>query len=462
MKRIFLLLAAALSLASTGTAATRPHFGGTLRVEMRGAINSFDITDDPNAARALLRDLVISNVCECLVTLNANGDPQRSLAASWRSERDGRSWYFTLQDGVPLHNGNELTPQMVITALAAQNPDWRARANGNELLIQSDTPVPDILYQLAEPHNSICLTGDNGRWIGSGPFQISDGDLRAGQQIELRAFDDAWQGRPFLDRVRIQMGRSFTDQAADLQTERADVVESDATQPRLAGTGSVSFAEPLELIALAFTPNHPAGADARLREALARSLDRNSIYSVLLHKQGQPSAGLLPQWISGYDHLFNGAQDLASARQLRAQIGSTLPLSLAFDANDDLAKLVAERVSLNAQAAGITLQPRPETPSFRGFNADVRLVRLRLESPEGGAALTRIGSILNLAKLQRAQTATTAETLYAVEGDALKDYSLIPIAHIPEAYSRTPIVHDWTMTRWGDIRLADLWIEAAK
>src|SRR5689334_20380554 len=102
MKRIFLLLAAALSLAPCALAATRPHFGGTLRVEMRGAISSFDITDDSNAARALLRDFVLSNVCERLVTLDANGDPQPSLANSWRSERDGRSWYFILQDGVPL------------------------------------------------------------------------------------------------------------------------------------------------------------------------------------------------------------------------------------------------------------------------------------------------------------------------------------------------------------------------
>lgn len=458
MKHTFLLLVAALSLAQGIWAATRPRFGGTLRVETRGAISSFDITDDPNAARALLRDLILSNVCDRLVTLNANGDPLPSLATSWRSERDGRSWYFMLRD-VPLQSGTTLTAQMVVTALSAQNPDWHAHANGNELVIQSDIPLPNILYQLAESHNSVCLVGTNGEWIGSGPFQI--GDFQPGQQIELRAFDDAWQGRPFLDRVRIQMGRSFADQAADLQTERADLVETDPTQPRT-GPGVPSFTEPLGLVALAFTPNRPTTADPGAREALARSLDRNSIYSVLLHRQGQPSAALLPAWISGYDHLFKGVQDLSLARQLRNPLGSLMPLTLAFDASDDLARLIAERVSLNAQAAGITLQPRPETPSFRGFNADVRLVRLRLESPEAGAALTRIGSILNLATLQKAQTAATAELMYAVESDALKDYSVIPIAHIPEAYNRAPVVHDWSMTRWGEVKLADLWIEATK
>jgi len=460
MKRTLSLLAAALSLAPFTWAATRPRFGGTLRVETRGAISSFDITEDSNAARAFVRDLILSNVCDRLITLNADGDPQPSLAASWRSERDGRSWYFVLQDGVRLQNGNALSPQAIVTALTAQNPDWQARATGNELLIQSDNPVPNILYQLAEPHNSICLAGNNGQWIGSGPFQI--GDFQAGQQLELRAFDDAWQGRPFLDRVHIQMGRSFTDQAADLQTQRADVVENDLTQPRPAGSGIVGFTEPVELIALAFTPNHQASADPGVREGLARALDRSSIYSVLLHRQGQPSAALLPAWISGYDHLFRGVQDLTLARQLRNPLGSLMPLSLAFDAGDDLARLVAERLSLNAQAAGITLQPRPETPSFRGFNADVRLVRLRLESPNAGAALTRIGNTLNLAALQKAQTAATADATYAVESDALKDFSTIPIAHLPEAFSHAPTVHDWSITRWGEIKLADLWIEAGK
>ena len=76
--------------------------------------------------------------------------------------------------------------------------------------------------------------------------------------------------------------------------------------------------------------------------------------------------------------------------------------------------------------------------------------------------LTRIGSVLNSAKLQKAQTAGTPQALYAAEADALNDYSIIPIAHIPEGFSRSAIVHDWSMTRWGELRLGDLWIEGAK
>ena len=459
MKPIFLLLVAALSAGPAASAATRPHFGGTLRVEMRGAIGTFDINEDSTAARSLLRDFVLGSVCDRLVELNAKGEPQPSVATSWRSEREGRSWSFTLRSGVTLHNGSTLSAQMVIAALTQQNSDWRGRANDKEVLIQSETPVSNMLYQLAEPHNSICVAGDGGQWIGSGPFQISG--FQAGQMIELRAFDEAWEGRPFLDRVRIQMGKSLADQAADFQLGRVDLVENDATQARLANA-SVSFTDALELIALVFTPNHSAAADTKLREALARAMDRESIYSVLLRRQGEASAALLPEWISGYGHLFIRPPDVAGARQLRAQAGAVVPLSLSYDGNDDLAKLIAERVSLNARDAGITLQPRPESPAFRSFNADVRLVRIRLESPDAGAALDRIGDILSVAKLQKAQTTAGAEALYAIESDTLQDSSIIPIAHIPEVYSWAPAVHDWVVTRWAKIDLGNVWMEPSR
>jgi len=460
MKPIFLLLVAALSGAATASAATRPHFGGTLRVEVRGSLSTFDITEDSNAARSLLRDLVLTAVCDRLVALNAKGEPQPSLAASWRSDRDGRSWFFTIRSGVLLHNGATFAPQMVVTAITAQNPDWHVRPNGKEVEIQSDAPLANILYELAEPHNSVCLAGEGGQWIGSGPFRIAG--FQSGQTMELRAFDEAWQGRPFLDGVRIQMGKSFTDQAADLQLGRADLIENDATQAKPFGNTTVISTDAVDLVALVFTPNRPAATDVKVREALARSLDRDSIYSVLLRRQGEPNAALLPERLSGYAHLFNGLQDLALTRQLRNQAPSAVPLALSYDGNDDLARLIADRVSLNARDAGITLQPRAESPAFRSFNADVRLVRIRLESPEAGAALARIADVLNLSKLRKAQTAAGAEALYGVEGDALKDYLIVPIAHIPESYSVAPAVHDLTITRWGEIRLGNSWVEAAK
>ncbi len=457
MKRICLLLAAITSLAILSFAATRPHYGGALRLEMRGSFSSFDIGPDTNANRARVRDIVLRTVCDRLTAIDATGTPQPSLATAWHVEGDGRTWLFTLRDSVAMQNATAMTPQIVIAALTAQNPNWRFQISGKDLRIDTDTPVPGTPFELAESRNSICVAGADGRWIGSGPFQISD--FRAGQYIELQAFDDSWQGRPFLDRIRIQMRRSLSDQVNDFQLGRADAIESDPTQPRPTNSSTGIFSRPVEVIALAFTPNHPAASDQRIREALARSIDRNSIFTVLLRRQGEPSAALLPEWISGYAHLFNSSQDLGTAVRLRNQAAALSTLSLVYDDSDDLARLIAERVSLNARDAGITLQPRAESPMFRSFDADLRLVRLRIESPNPASALASMGDALDNAALLRARPATNGDQLFTVENDALKDYSIVPIAHLPESFSVAPVVHDWSLGIAGSLDLGNLWME---
>jgi peptide/nickel transport system substrate-binding protein len=453
MKRICLLLVALLSAAAALQAATRPHFGGTLRMEARGTLASFDLKLNPSSDDAMLRDIVLTSVCDRLVTLDADGDPRASLATSWRSDRDGRSWYFTLRKGVALHNGGKLSTQMVVASLAAANPNWRVRAQEPEVLIQSETPLTDVLFELAEPRNSICLAGDNGRWVGSGPFQIV---VSQSGHIDLRAFDDAWQGRPFLDGIHIETGKSLQDQTLDLQLGRTAIIEGDSAQ-RPANT--LESTQPIELIALAFAPNHPAVSDLRLRQALALALDRNSIFSVLLRRQGEPSASLLPEWISGYAHLFNAAQDLLNARRLVSHV-TLAPLSLGYEADDPLAKLIAERVSVNAREAGIGLQPVPEANN-RNSNADITLVRIKIESPDPAAALAGLAGSLRLPVLQKAHTTTAAEALYGIENDALKDYFVIPIAHIPQTLTAVG-VHDWKMNRWGEVNWGNVWTEPPK
>ncbi|HVH87819.1 MAG TPA: ABC transporter substrate-binding protein [Terriglobales bacterium] len=460
MKRICLVLAAALSFTDVSNAAARPHYGGTVRVEMRGSLSSFDIVPDVNGSRALLRDVLLRGVCDRMVTIDDNGSPRPSLAASWRWENEGRAWHFTLRDGVAMQNGTMLTPQIAANALSAQNPSWHVQVNAKDLIIQSETPISGILYELAKSRNSICIAGTDGRWIGSGPFAISD--FRPGQYVDLQAFDDSWQGRPFVDRIHILMGRPLADQVNDFQLGRADVIEGDPTQPRPTSTSAAMFTRPIEVIALVFNANHASVADQKIRAAIAHAIDRNSIYSVLLRRQGEPSAALLPEWISGYAHLFNAPQDIGTAARLRNQVQSLAPLSLSYDSNDNLAQLIGERVSLNARDAGITLQARPESPMFRSFDADVRLVRVRIEASDPASALNSIGDIFDNAALQKADSTRSGDGLFTAENDVLRDYSIIPIAQIPEAFVLAPIVHDWKSGIAGDVDLGSLWIEATK
>jgi peptide/nickel transport system substrate-binding protein len=463
MKHISLLLVAVCSLvcSSPAEAAMRPRYGGTLRMEARGALNNFDpVPQDSDADRSALRDRLLQAVCDGLVTLDSNGTPHPALAVNWRSERDARSWYFTLRTGVALHNGSMLGPQAVVAALSAANPGWHVRAADREILIQSDAPVLDMLAQLAMPKNSIYLHGNNGQWVGSGPFNIAD--FQPGKHLQLRAFDDCWRGRPFLDRIEIQTATPLSEQSADLELGRTDVIEADPGQQKPANALTPSSTAPIDLIALVFTPGRPATQDAHVREAIALSLDRIAIVSVILRKQGEASATLLPEWISGYAHLFNTSQDLAQARQVRGLVGNPPPLSLAYDAVDPVAKLIAERVAVNAREVTMLVQPYPESFASRIPNADIRLVRLHMVSPDPAASLDSVGEALALSSLDKASATAGMDALYKLESDALKDYAVVPIAHAPEAFTSAPTVHDWSIAPWGSLHLEELWIEAAQ
>ncbi|MBV9075234.1 MAG: hypothetical protein JOZ10_16530 [Acidobacteria bacterium] len=449
MKGICLLLVAALS-AVAACAETRPKFGGTLVVGMRGSF-SYENKSSLNADDELFRDAVLTNVCDRLVVLDDAGDPRSALAVSWRSEREQRSWYLTLRKNVDTPNGT-LGAQAIATPLALANPDWRVRPEGDELLIQSEKPLPNLLSELAEPRNSVCLTAEDGRWIGSGPFQIAD--FRAGQYIELKAFDQAWQGRPFLNFIRFNMHSSGAAGGTS-PTLRADLWQNEV--PETVNSGVTQTSDALDLLALVFAPNRGAGADLRLRKAISLALDRSSIFSVLLRRTGEPGASLLPEWISGYAHLFDQSQNLLEAKRLES-LAPVQTVSIAYDSSDPLAKLIAERVAVNAAEARIHMQVVAQPASQLG-NADVSLQRVRIASPHPAAALQALAGLLRMPRLQAAENLTSAESLYALESEALQDYTVIPLAHVPERVSASTRTHDWRMNRWGEINWADVWTE---
>ena len=115
-------------------------------------------------------------------------------------------------------------------------------------------------------------------------------------------------------RSEIEMGRPLRDQALDFDLGKADIVELTAADTRrMRQNGkTVWTSSPADLVALVFD----SAVDERVREAIALSIDRATVQSVLLQRQGASTGALLPQWLSGYAFLFDGARDLERARQM--------------------------------------------------------------------------------------------------------------------------------------------------
>jgi len=323
-----LLCAALMTLTSmiaftNATGETRPHYGGTLRVMMQSAPNALDLPSNATPADYWDAAGILSLIGDTLVKLDAQSRPQPALAVAWQGDPSARHWQLTLRRGVKFSDGTAASPAAIVQILGAVHPKWNVRASSDSVSIDSETPMPSLLAELALPRNLVLKRNGNGNDnrvpIGTGPFLVAE--WQPGKRLKLAANEESWAGRPFVDGVEIEFGKSLHDQALALELDKADVIEvaPQATNGSQRHGTSASLSLPVELLALVFSPNSKA-QDPRLREALALAMERKPIQSVLLKGAGEPAASILPNWMTGYSAVFSAAGQSAtcpdSARRL--------------------------------------------------------------------------------------------------------------------------------------------------
>ena len=456
----------ALIAAMTGpAAATRPHYGGTLRVMLQSAPDALDLpanatpTDYWDMARTL------SLIGDTLVKLDAQARPQPALAVAWQSDPGARHWQFTLRRGVKFHDGSAASPAAIAQILGALHSNWNVRASADSVSIESETPMPSLLAELALPRNLLLKRNNNNNKndnrlpIGTGPFLVAD--WQPGKLLKLAANEESWAGRPFVDAVEIEFGKSLRDQAIAIELDKTDVIEAapqaaNASQRRSASLSSL----PVELLALVFSANSKA-QDPRLREALALAIDRKPIQSVLLKGAGEPAASILPNWMTGYTAVFSPQANPQRARTVLAD--SRQPaLNLNYDPRDPQAQLIAERIALNAREVGITVQV-----SLSGAE-DIRLMRAVLPSPDPATSLDEAARQLGLPQpgfpaFLATPRGNSLDDLYQAERGLLDGYTVIPLFHLPLASAANARVRGWEPGRLGEWNeagssLADVWL----
>jgi peptide/nickel transport system substrate-binding protein len=442
------LLAAALAAAET-----RPQYGATLHVAMRAAPATLDPSDGTQQDSFTWRNLTLL-VFERLLTTDSSGRMHPALALSWQAAPGNQRWQFRLRRDVKFHDGTALTTEIAAASLRAANPSWKVFADGDSVVIECETNDPEVPAELALPRNAIAKRNPDGRPSGTGPFHIVD--WQPGKKLTLAAEENYWGGRPFLDAVEIEMGKSYHDQAIALELGRADLVEVAPEQVHRASMDGrhVSSSEPMELVALLFARDAKTPEEKLLREALALSVERASMRSVLLQGAGQPAASILPTWMSGYGFVFPAEPDVPRARRLREQVRSVPTWMIAYDPSDPMARLFAERVALNARDTGLSLQPA-STPS-----ADVRVVRIPLAAADPWIALANVGTVMGLPAPKI--NAGSAEDLYSAEQAMLATKRLIPLFHLPATYAAAATLRNWKPRPDGSWSLADAWLENEK
>jgi ABC-type transport system substrate-binding protein len=453
MKRISFPLIVFLSalVAPVAAAEVRPHYGGTLHVQMGGIVSSLDPADIDQRDTLAARN-VLALLFDTLVAVDERGEPRPALAISWQADPGNQRWQFSLRPGVTFSDAAPLTPEVVAASLRRANPGWKVLPSETAVVIQLDAASPDLPSELALPRNSIARL-EGTKAIGTGPFVMSQWD--PGKKLVVTARDDYWGTRPFLDSVEIEMGKAFRDETISYDLGQSQVVEIPAEQA-LPTTQArrVWESEPADLVTLLFAHDIQSPQDAKQRQALALSIDRNLLNRVILQGGGEPAGGLLPDWLTGYGFLFRENANLTRAQQLRAEVPQTTLWSLGFDGSDPLLRVLAERIILNASDAGLRLQ------LINQGTPDIRLIRVSLMSLDPRVAMAQIARSLGLPPPKL--LSNSIDGLYHAENAILRSGRVIPLLHLRRAWAVSKSVRNWEDARDGTWRLADVWLAAGK
>lgn len=306
---------------------------------------------------------VVNNLFDTLVTF-AEGSTEiiPSLAASWQSSPDGRTWTFRLRPGVKFHDGTPLDAAAV--AFSFQ----RLIVPGHPHVYHDVIPyAPDfqeiksvraagpltVVFELREPsavllHNltmfaasvvSPTAVKQRGKYfgehpVGSGPFRFVR--WTRDQELVLEACDH-WRGRPQIEHVIFV---PVIESAVRVQQlERGEVHLADDLPPsELAALASapglvVQKQYGLNVAYLTMQTEKPPLNNRKLREAIAHAIDKQQLLQVAYAGRAQRAVSILPpaMWASHRD-LQDRTFDLARAKSLlaeaRAEAHFDLPLKL--------------------------------------------------------------------------------------------------------------------------------------
>jgi ABC-type transport system substrate-binding protein len=482
------LAVASAILIATAPAAARPRYGGVLRVQMQGTLRALDPAAEPaTALERAARRHVLPLIFEQLVETNPDGGLRPLLAASWEGDASGVRWQVRLRPGVMLHDGSLLTPEQVASSLGASRPDWKVAVDGGAIVITPSEPQRDLPWELAELRNAVGVRRASGEIIGTGPFRVERLESR---RLILRAHEEHHAGRPFLDGVQIEMGRTPASQLSDLELDRADLVSvgpSDAgrvIQRQL----RVASSRPLELFALVFEAHRAAAASEPLRRTVAAAIDREAIRRVLLQGRAEPAEALLPAWLSGYPAFtvasspptpdgfgatsprspdgFGGTRGAVLSRAAVAALpAAERSLAIRVEAADTLARAMAERVAVDVREAGFSAVV--QAPAGLGPRPDLRLIRLPLEAsaPDRALALLVEGlaprTVALLTRERPPVPGSPLETVARVERALLQNGVVVPLVHVPELSGLGARVDSWSsdvVLPTGAWDLANVWL----
>jgi len=403
----------------------------SLRIGMSADVTSID----PHFVNITPNNNVAWHIFEALTHVDADARLVPGLAESWRP-LDPTTWEFKLRRGVRFHDGAELTAEDV--AFSIDRPATLTTSPGpfttfTRPIVAKETPDRyTIRLKTAAPYamvpydmNSVYIVSkkaaagattedfNTGKAaIGTGPYRLAR--FARGDRVELARYDGYWGPQAPWDRVVLRIVPNEGARVTALLADDLDAIEYVPTADlrRIRATPRFRLEQKVSWRTLFFTldqhrepppgvtgkDGRPLGRnpfkDPRVREAIAKALNRQAIVDRVMEGAAVPAANLVAPPVFGHAaSLKPEAHDVAGARKLLAEAGfpDGFAMTLAAPNNrylndDQIAQAVAQmlaRVGIDAKVATLPLA----TYFSRARNLDFAFAMLGWGSFSGDLAL---------------------------------------------------------------------------
>ena len=371
-------IAIAVAGVATADAETRPAYSGKVEGWLLGAPATFD----PAAAQSHAEVTIAELAFDTLYEIGLAGDIEPHLAIG-PPELDATKLLakIAIRKGVKFHDGTTLTPADVAGSLVrARNgagrwalaPIAQVKPAGDSIEITLTAAV-DVATLLALAPAAIARPGraPGARPIGTGPFEIEAYDPGADGKLVLKAFEQHFAGRAYVDRLTLRWSDKPDAEPTRFQTDQSQlsargVAAFAAGQPKFVSNfviGPKSL-----LLFIGFGRKHAAvTGDVAFRRALDLALDRGALATSVNRGEqvlpaGEPvpveAGGARPSGAVSHGDLAQAKAALAiAATRVAALAPANLPqlaLEISYEETRPDDREIAERVERALDKLGIT------------------------------------------------------------------------------------------------------------
>lgn len=295
---------------------------------------------DPHKAVNAGTSEVLFNLFEGLMKASPDGGVVPAVASDYEMSEDGKTYTFTLREGVMFHNGETVTADDVLYSLercaGSENdgvPLIAAFSNVSRIFAADDRT---IVLELKEPSleflNSmtaaIIPAGSGASMasapVGTGPFRFVSYSPQ--ESMSMEKFDGYWGTPAHLDKVTFKIITEANTLVMGLKGGSLDmVIHLPNTMAPEVQSGFTVLGSTMKLVQALYLNNRVAPFDdVRVRQAMYYALNVQEINDFVCGGTGVPTGTsmypaftkyFLPELANVYQ------QDLAKARQLLADAG---------------------------------------------------------------------------------------------------------------------------------------------